>query len=138
MPAPLSLDLRNRVLAHAEASGHGRVVLGRVFGIGSATAYRWLRVERADLFEPPTPMPHGPAPKIPDARLGDLKAVVAEKPDRTLAELCTCWAAKTGVVVKVSTMHRALERAAITLKKNETGRAPNAPRRHRGEGSVHR
>jgi len=118
MPAPLPVELRKRVVAYAEATGLGRILLGQIFGLGPATAYRWVdQFKRTGSLEPKTVSRRGPAPKIADSHLEELRTLVAEKPDRTLQELCACWLQKTGVDVDETTMHRALVRASISLKK---------------------
>ena len=127
MPPPLPPELRERVVARHKATGEGRVLLGRLFIIGSATAYRWIALKEATgSLLPKTGARRGPQPKIPDARLEDLRELVAEKTDRTLNELCAQWEAKSGVIVDDATMHRALVRAGISLKKNEAGCPPYA------------
>jgi transposase len=116
MPRPLSDDLRKRVVAHQKETGVGRITLGKRFQIGSATAYRW--VEEAALgLGPKLQKKRGVPPKIPNEKLDALALLVAEKSDRTLQELCTEWKKQHDVDLNVATMHRALARAKITLKK---------------------
>jgi transposase len=114
MPAPLSKDLRERVVAYQKETGVGRIILAAIFRIGSATAYRW--VKEAGL-EPKPHKKRGPAPLIPDDKLEDLRVLVAEKSDRTLNELCAQWKERHSVLVDDVTMHRALARAGLSLKK---------------------
>jgi transposase len=122
MPAPLPPELRERVVAHHKETGDGRVLLGRLFRVGSATAYRWITQEaETGTVTAKVPVRRGREPKIPDARLEELRALVDEKSDRTLDELCTAWCARTGVLVDDATMHRALVRANLSLKKRRSG-----------------
>ena len=134
MPAPLPPELRERVVAHGEATGLGRILLGQIFNVGPATAYRWRKLlETTGSLAPRKPARSGPEPKISDDKLEDLRALVAEKPDRTLKELSACWLEREGVVVSIATMDRALERAGITLKKKPSGsplaRVPTSSKR---------
>lgn len=134
MPAPLPPELRERVVARHKETGEGRVLLARLFRIGSATAYRWIaQAEATGTVEPKQAARRGPAPKIPDTLLDELRALVAEKPDRTLNELCACWRERTSVSVDDATMHRALVRAKVSLKKRRNGsfigRVPTSSKR---------
>lgn len=121
MPASLSVDLRERVVAYAEKHGVGRIVLSRIFGVGSATAYRWVAQGKATGSVAPKVPVNKRMPRIPDEMLDDLRATIAEKPDRTLREISERWMEKTSVFVPVSTMHRTLVRAGISLKKRPSG-----------------
>lgn len=121
MSNAFSKDLRIRVIAHHKKTGHGRIRLARLFDIGSATAYRWVK-EAATLgkVEAKTPIHSGSLPKIRDEDFDLLKQVVAEKPDRTLKELCAIWLERTNVLVRKSTMQTSLLRAGISLKKRRS------------------
>ena len=122
MPAPLPPQLRERVIAHHQDTGDGRVLLGRLFRIGSATAYRWIaQVKATGSSKAKAPARRGPEAKIPDTRLEELRVLVAEKSDRTLNELCAQWKAKSGVLVDDATMHRAIVRAGLSLKNKRRG-----------------
>lgn len=123
MPPPLPIELRERVVAHHKETGEGRVLLGRHFRVGSSTAYRWLVEEAKTGSLQPKTTRRGPQPKIPDSCLAELRALIAEKVDRTLKELCVKWEARCGVLVDDATMHRALVRAGISLKKRQNGLA---------------
>lgn len=123
MPGPLSNDLRERVIAHHEKHGSGRTELSKLFGIGSATAYRWIRRNRETGSVSPSPMGTGHAPLLlPDDKLEALKTLVAQNADSTLAELCAAWKSEHGADMSVMTMSRALARAGLTLKKSRTVR----------------
>ena len=58
-------------------------------------------------------------PRIADADLPKLADLVAEKPDRTLPELCDEWVARFGGRISPASMHRTLARAGITRKKRD-------------------
>lgn len=118
MPAALSTDLRRRVVAHFEKTNATRETLAQIFSIGPATAYRWVNQwKKTGSLEPlPTTLNRAPM-KIPSEELSDLRIFVEEKPDRTLQQLCDDWFVRNAVRVDDATMHRALVRAGLSLKK---------------------
>jgi transposase len=123
MPSALSTDLRSRVVQYSKDTGVGRILLSRIFGIGSATAYRWVKQEEATgSVEPKVPARLGREPKIKDDELDELRAIVAEKNDRTLQQLCDLWDERKHVKVDDATMCRALKRARLPLKKKPASR----------------
>ena len=123
MPAPLSTDLRSRVVQYSKDARVGRILLSRIFGIGSATAYRWVKqAEATGSVEPKKSERRGPEPKIKDADLAELRALVAEKNDRTLQQLCDLWDDRKHILVDDATMCRALKRAKLPLKKKRANR----------------
>ena len=119
------MDLRERVVG-AVAGGMAQTVAARTFGVGRATARRWLDRQQRTGGLAPSPRP-GAAPAIGAADAAALRAQVAAAPDATLAEHCDAWAAARGVRVGVSAMHRALRRLEITRKKRRPGRASKTP-----------
>lgn len=135
MPAALSTDLRSRLVQHGKDTGYGRILLGRIFGVGSATAYRWMKQEElTGSLEPKEPQRRGPEPKIRDEDLPDLCALVAEKNDRTLQQLCDIWHERKLVLVDDATMCRALQRAKLPLKKKRANRrSASAPTSRKNE-----
>jgi transposase len=127
MPAPLSVDLRHRLVAYAKKHDASREELAEIFGVGPATAYRWV-VEAKEGKTEPGKAP-GAEPLISEEQLHELKALVAEKPDATLQELCDAWERKTRVHVSVTTMHRTLdEKLNLTRKKRRRGQRNNSDR----------
>jgi len=122
MPRPFSTDLRTRVVAHHKETGDGSVKLSRLFKIAPSTAYRWIQREQEEkTVEPRVATRKGPTPKIQNEALDDLRSLVGKNSDHTLQQLCDAWKAKTGVTVDDATMHRALVRAGLSLKKRRTG-----------------
>jgi len=118
MPAPLSNDLRLRVITYHQKHGSNRKELAEIFNIGEATVYRWIKKFRETGAVDALPMGVGGFPLITDDKLDCLKALVKKKPDRTLTELCKAWREKHDVELSLSSMARALSRAGLTLKKN--------------------
>lgn len=116
MAKTLSEDLRSRVIAAVEA-GASRCAAAERFGVGVATAIRWVRVFRATGTI--SALPKGgdlrsqPIEALRDVILG---AVEAQK-DITLSELADLVAREHGASFAPSTVHRFLTRHRITLKK---------------------
>ncbi len=121
MAKTLSEDLRCRVIAAVEG-GASRRGAAEQFGIGVATAIRWMRVFRAT----------GTVSALPKG--GDLRshrieafrdvvsrAIEAQK-DITLAELVALLRREHGASFAISTVHRHLVRHRITLKKSRARR----------------
>src|SRR5579884_3445749 len=95
MPAPLSLDLRTRVIA-AWLNGHSsRDSLAQTFQVGRATVNRWIRLYRQTGSAAPLPHGGGQPALIPETSLGILRTLVEEQPDSTLPELRDNYAACT-------------------------------------------
>ena len=117
MPGAYSQDLRDRVLAAAHAGLTHRAVATR-FAVGESTVRHWLRRER--LTGRTTARPNrGGRPKLDATGDATLRALVAERNDRTLAELATGLRERTGVGVSIMAVWRACERLALRRKKKE-------------------
>lgn len=117
-----SVDLRMRVVAAVRDEGMERGDAAAQFRIGVATVYRWMR--RAAAGESLEPKPRGHRLKsIPDENLSAVRELVAQKPDRTVAELTAAYVARTKRVVSASAITRALARAKLTLKKKSCRRS---------------
>lgn len=81
MPAPLSMDLRRRIVAAYEEGGSSQEVVARRFDVGVATVVRlWAKHRRgSSLVASPIP---GLAPSVvTDANAAVLAELVAEEPD---------------------------------------------------------
>src|SRR5687768_9726649 len=114
---PYSLDLRWRIVA-AYDRGEGSVrELAALFGVGPNTVQRYLtrRRVRGDV----APAPHRGGPRRVLRRTDErvLRALVAEKNDRTDAEYATLLAARTGRHVSRRTINKAWSRVGYTRKK---------------------
>ncbi|MDF1506377.1 helix-turn-helix domain-containing protein [Roseisolibacter sp. H3M3-2] len=117
MAAAYSQDLRDRVLAAAHAGlTHGAVA--RRFAVGESTVRGWLRRERRTGSAAPRPN-RGGRPKLDAAGDAALRTLVAERNDRTLAELAAGLRERAGVGVSVMAVWRACERLALRRKKKE-------------------
>lgn len=115
MPAPLSLDLRQRILAALEAGGsQGRVA--ERFQVSKSTVERLVR--RVKLTGSPAPKPHagGPVLLIVEVDRARVLEWVRTDPDLTQEEIARRFGA-LGRPVSQPTVSRALARFDITRKK---------------------
>lgn len=117
----LSLDLRRRVLSCYQQGEGGYQKLAKRFSIGTNTVRRWIELWRKTGDVKKRDRGGGNPAKIPNEQLPMLRALVNEKPDRTLHELCLEWKERTQVQLALSTMFYALQRAALSFKKKPFG-----------------
>ena len=81
-----------------------------MFDVGEASVSRLLRRERERGDLTPDPIGGGHPPRIADEQLPSLVALVAEKPDRTIAELCQEWLVRHRTKLSIAAMGRTLQR----------------------------
>lgn len=110
---PLSLDLRERIVASVELSEHSLRDLAEFFAVNLSTIVRLLQRFRRTGSVCPKPHAGGTIPKLDAQALARLLQLVREQPDATLAELRD----RLGVDCCITTIFRALERNQITRKK---------------------
>ena len=117
----LSVDLRERVLsAHERREGSQRVLAER-FGVAVGTVTGWLRQARDGRR---APLRHrGGRAALAGAGREDLTAMVAERPDATLAEYAAMLAERVGRRFSPAVLCRALRRAGLRRKKKPCTRA---------------
>jgi transposase len=96
------------------------------FAVGTATVYRWRRLLRETNSLEPRPHGGGQEPALSTEDDDLLRNLVAEKPDRTIAELTTTLVKRIKRKVSTSAVSRALARLGLTLKKKSS-----APSRRR-------
>src|SRR5687767_6511670 len=99
MPGPLSLDLRERVIAAYREERLNRTELAKRFRIGEATAARWVAQWRRQGDVQPKPHAGGPDPFIDAAGLQVLTEILAVTPDAPLEALIETFAQRTGLRV---------------------------------------
>ncbi len=95
MPKPYSADLRERVLLAGEA-GLPPTVIAERFGIGLSTVYLWRQQARTEGRRCAKSHGGGRARGIDPAGEAILRALVAERNDRTLDEYREQLAERTG------------------------------------------
>lgn len=126
MPAALSLDLRRRIIAAWENREGTWEQIAERFAVGVATVDRLVARYRRTQSVAPTEQKRGSDPKLGERDLAVLRELLEAHPDMTLPELQVEVATRTGAVVSVSTMGRAVrERLGFTRKKSRWS-PPNA------------
>ncbi len=110
-----SLDLRERIVRAVKA-GTSKSAAARTFEVSLATVKRYIAQDRQTGDLTPRTSPGRPRRIQPDADSA-LSGQLAATPDATLEEHCQAWQQTQGVVVSVSTMHRAIARLEWTRKK---------------------
>ncbi len=118
MPAPLSLDLRQRVNAAYQANEGSQRQLAKRFKVSLSFVRDLTRRYRQTGTVEPKPHGGGALAKVGTAQLPLIQALVAAQPDALLEELCERFAHKTGIMVSVATMQRAGQRLELSVKKN--------------------
>jgi len=118
MTAPLSKDLRERIVNAYEQKEGGYKKIAKIFKVGVCSVRRFVELKKTTNNIAPKPHNSGPAPKITREQTPLLKEIIAEKPDRTLPEITIEWNERNGTNVHRSSVSRAIQRAGITLKKN--------------------
>lgn len=116
MSRPLSNDLRRRVVEAVEG-GMSRRAAARRFGVGEATAIRWVeRWRRTGRYGPDRMGSRTPRSPL-DGYLSTILACVEAKPDMTLAEIVAFMAEVHGVSTSTSAVDRLFARHDVTFKK---------------------
>jgi transposase len=125
MGKSLSNDLRMRVVEAVEAGSSRRAAAAR-FGVGIASAIRWVRAwrERGDVGAKPQGGDRRSA-RI-EAESGFLLDRIKRTPDATLSEL-RAELAERGVAVSTGAVWRFFDRHDISFKKNRARRRTGAP-----------
>ncbi|HEY9654629.1 MAG TPA: transposase [Crinalium sp.] len=118
MPAPLSIDLRQRIIAAYEAKEGSQRQLAKRFKVSLSFIRDLLRHYRETGTVQPKPHGGGAVAKLRKEQLPIVAALVTAQPDAFLRELCERFAEQTGVAVSVSTMQQAVCKLKLWVKKN--------------------
>ncbi len=121
MTAPISIDLRRRVVEAYKSGEGGYKKLAERFSLSWNSVRRWVYLERSTQSLAPRPHKVGRTPKIPAPKWPELKRLVMEKPDRTVSELSLEWNKRYDTNIHPSSMGRALIKAGMRFKKNAEG-----------------
>ena len=127
-----SADLRERVLAAVAAGQAARGAAAR-FGIGPATASRWVRRWRETGERPARKPGHPPGSKL-DAHAPYLLGLVAAQVALTLAEIQRRLTRERGVRAASGTLWGFYQKQGLTYKKRPVMRRSNAARRSKRPG----
>jgi putative transposase len=125
MAAPLSKDLRSRVVRAVEEEGMSRQGAAARFGVAVRTAVRWVSDFRSSGSLAPQKMGNPSPPKL-TAHRETVLAMLEERPDYTIEGLRHDLS-EQGIVVGYGSIRRFFEREGITRKKNCDGRRTRSP-----------
>lgn len=117
MPAPLSLDLRKRVIVAYQTQEGSQRQLAKRFKVSLSFIRDLSRRYRETGTIEPKPHGGGAVAKLETQHLPIVQKLVDAQPDALLEELCERFAEKTMVQVGTSTMQRAVERLRLSVKK---------------------
>ncbi|MBD1868898.1 transposase [Cyanobacteria bacterium FACHB-471] len=118
MPAPLSSDLRQRIIAAYDAKEGSQRQLAKRFKVSPSFIRDLMRHHRETGSVQPKPHGGGAVAKLGKEQLPIVEALVTAQPDVLLEELCERFAERTQVEVSVSTMQRAVCKLKLSVKKN--------------------
>lgn len=135
MAKTLSEDLRCRVIAAVEG-GMSRRAAAERFGVGIATAVRWVHEFRTTGATAPKPKGGDQRSRRIEAYRDIILSAVNVQVDITLVELAEMLHREHGVSFAPSTVWRCLDRHDMTLKKNRTRQRAGAPRRRRATSGL--
>jgi putative transposase len=117
MPVSYSGDLRRRVISAWEAKEGSQRQLAQRFKVSLSFVRNLLR-RYQDSGEIEAKQRGGyQQPILQDEHLNIIKSFIEEKNDFLLSELCDRLAENTGTRVSVTTMHRAVEKLDLRVKK---------------------
>ena len=116
MTRPLSNDLRRRVVEAVEG-GMTRRSAARRYGVGEATAIRWVaRWRRTGSWEPDKMGSRSPRSPL-ESFCAQILALVEEQPDVTLSEIVEHMRDRHGIETSTSAVDRFFARHDVTFKK---------------------
>lgn len=118
MPAPLSVDLRQRILDAYQAKEGSQRQLAERFKVSLSFIRDLMRHHRETGTVQPKPRGGGAVAKLGKEQLPIVEALVKAQPDVLLTELCDRFAEQTGIKVSVSTMQRVVSQLRLSVKKN--------------------
>lgn len=116
MGRPYSLDLRERVVDAAAATSRRRSAAR--FGVGAATAIRWMAAVSATGTVAARPQGRPRRSKL-DPHEGFLRGLIDENDDVTLEEMRARLLAEHGLTVGIGTLWSFLDARDLTYKKRQ-------------------
>ena len=116
MPAPISMDLRRRIVRAVERGSSMRAAARR-FAVSPSTAIKLIQRVRATGSAAPDRYGGHRRPLL-EPHEADLKRLIETIPDITLAELRAELQRRCGVRAGLSTRHNALRRIGLRPKKS--------------------
>ena len=116
MPAPISMDLRRRIVRAVE-NGSSIRQAARRFAVSPSTAIKLMQRVRTTGSAAPARYGGHRRPVLAPYE-GDLRRLIEARPDVTLAELQAELQRRLGIVAGLSTIHNALRRIGLRHKKS--------------------
>src|SRR3954465_14680570 len=110
---PLSMDLRERVVAACDAGELTQAEIAGRFSVSTSTIRRLLARRAATGSVAARPPAGGVASRVGAAARGVLRGLVADQPDATLAELRGRLAGRTGVTVAITRVCQVLQELGL-------------------------
>ena len=137
MPSALSLDLRSRLVSACQAAELTQVEIAELFQVHLKTVEKlWRHFRRTGSAEA---KPHGGGVRARLAgREEDLRCLVAEQSDHTLAEYVALLWARYRVVTSVPVLSRTLKALGLPQKKSHSRRRNATVRKRNGRGDAFR
>ena len=117
----ISPDLRQRIIHAIQINKNTPEQAAKRFLVSPASVYRYLEQHRNQGTLQPAKRILAPR-RITVDDAPRLQHQLEAHNDATLEEHCQRWTEQTGVMVSISTMHRALKRLSISLKKDDPTR----------------
>lgn len=117
-----SMDLRERVWRACQQEAMGPTEAAEEFGVSRSFVCKLLRRWRDEGTLAAKPRGGNRAPALDAGDLRELRRLVRQRPDATLAELCRTLRERrpAGAAVRTWTMCRALARLGLPLKKSRS------------------
>lgn len=113
-----SIDLRERVVAACDEGTETRAEIADRFGVSTSFIRKLLRRRRTSGSIAPKPHGGGGKPSLDERDLQQVRQLVQQKPDATLAELCDRLRDAGGSQVRIWTMCRVLKALKLPRKKS--------------------
>jgi transposase len=123
-----SLDLRQKILRASDQGLGLQRAIAALFGVSLSFVEKLLRRRRATGDIAPRPHVGGRRPSCDEAALAQVRRLVHEQPDATLAECCERLFVQRGLRVSVPTMGRLVLSLKLPRKKSRSTPASATPR----------
>lgn len=118
MPAPLSIDLRERIVQAYKMGMGTYAVVAKTFSVGVASVSRLLSQKRNNGSLEPKAHGGGREHKLSEGGLAVLKDMIVKQPDITIAELSEALSSSLSTSISTSVVSRGIQRLGYTRKKN--------------------
>src|SRR3954453_17593991 len=128
------VQLRQRIVEAVDRGVGSVPQVARLFRVAVNSVYNLLDLRDQTGTLQPRPNPGGPRPAIPPERHDEVRRLLAEQPDLTLAQIRD----RLGLACSEAAVCRTLKKLGLTRKKNAARGRAAAARRAGGAGGVGR